>query len=206
MASERQREANRRNALKSTGPRTDAGKAASRTNAVTHGLLSNVVLIADDPEQETLGLLREQMNEDLAPVGALEEFLVDRIVSAMWRLRRALRVESAAFQGFAERFKGSPQERAQALLDNVRIPLVQRYEKEIERQFYRALTELQKLQAARRKAEREDTEAGAADPPEADAAPASAAVTTEQAAPSKTAAAPTPADNRPATDARGPSP
>ena len=45
-------EANRRNARKSTGPRTLVGKARSSKNAVRHGLLSRDVLLPDeDPEQ-----------------------------------------------------------------------------------------------------------------------------------------------------------
>jgi hypothetical protein len=44
MTSYRQIEANRRNALKSTGPRTEAGKHASRCNAVHHGLTAETVI------------------------------------------------------------------------------------------------------------------------------------------------------------------
>jgi hypothetical protein len=41
MISEQQVEANRRNAQKSTGPRTDAGKRSSSGNATTHGVFAN---------------------------------------------------------------------------------------------------------------------------------------------------------------------
>jgi len=46
MTSYRQIEANRRNALKSTGPRTEAGKEISRRNAVRHGLTAETVITA----------------------------------------------------------------------------------------------------------------------------------------------------------------
>ena len=44
MTSYRQIEANRRNALRSTGPRTEAGKLQSRRNAVRHGLMAETVI------------------------------------------------------------------------------------------------------------------------------------------------------------------
>lgn len=54
MTSYRQVEANRRNALKSTGPRTDAGKETSRRNAVRHGLMAETVIAAmEDAEDYT---------------------------------------------------------------------------------------------------------------------------------------------------------
>ena len=46
MTSYRQIEANRRNALKSTGPRTEAGKEISRRNAVRHGLTAETIITA----------------------------------------------------------------------------------------------------------------------------------------------------------------
>jgi len=44
MTSYRQIEANRRNALKSTGPQTEAGKQSSRRNAIRHGLTAETVI------------------------------------------------------------------------------------------------------------------------------------------------------------------
>ena len=46
MSSFRQIEANRGNALRSTGPKTEAGKRRSRRNAVRHGLTAETVVVA----------------------------------------------------------------------------------------------------------------------------------------------------------------
>jgi hypothetical protein len=46
MTSLKQIEANRRNALKSTGPTTLDGKRRSRCNAVRHGLTAETVIAA----------------------------------------------------------------------------------------------------------------------------------------------------------------
>lgn len=92
-----QLEANRRNAQKSTGPKTAAGLAKSKLNALKHGLLSQEVLVrgklAGESRREFKQLL-DQLYADLAPVGAVEVMLVDLIVTAYWRLRRVLRAES----------------------------------------------------------------------------------------------------------------
>ena len=89
--------ANRRNAQKSTGPRTPKGRAVSRMNALKHGILSKQVLVQGLVLQESgeeLEALHRRFWEDLQPVGVMEEMLVDQIVTAHWRLRRALTAES----------------------------------------------------------------------------------------------------------------
>lgn len=96
MTSEKQAEANRRNALKSTGPRTPEGKNAVRLNALKHGLLSQEILLPGEDE-ETLRELGEHLRAELKPVGVLESLLVDRIVSGYWRLRRMGQVEVGIF-------------------------------------------------------------------------------------------------------------
>jgi hypothetical protein len=96
VASAKQIEANRRNAKRSTGPRTSAGKATVSLNAVKHGLLAQQVVLPNEDESEfvafSLGLERE-----LQPVGELEEFLVALIVASAWRLHRLMHVEKGLF-------------------------------------------------------------------------------------------------------------
>ena len=93
MATGRQIEANRVNSRRSTGPRTAAGKARSRANAVKHGLLARQVTVAPG-DGRAFGRFRARSLRQLAPVGPLEEFLADRVITQSWRLRRVLVIES----------------------------------------------------------------------------------------------------------------
>lgn len=107
--------ANRRNAVKSTGPRTAQGRAVSKMNALKHGILSQQVLVRGLNVQESrreLKALHRRFWEDLQPAGPLEEMLVDQIVTAHWRLRRALTAESGEIalnvdQGHRRRSRGT---------------------------------------------------------------------------------------------------
>src|SRR5215212_9626975 len=96
MTSDKQVQANRQNALKSTGPKTPEGKAAIRLNAVKHGLLSHEILLPGE-DHEALRELDERLRNELQPVGELENLLVDRIIASYWRLRRLGRVEAGIF-------------------------------------------------------------------------------------------------------------
>jgi hypothetical protein len=199
MTSEKQAQANHRNALKSTGPKTPEGKAAVRLNANKHGLRSQEVLLPGEDE-EALKELDENLRAELQPLGELENLLVDGIIAAHWRLRRLRRVEAGIFAWelygeLAERAQqeahtyewsvldalGSPEQitdeqkhqkalsRAQemkakqdaetATLGRTFIrdadkanafSKLSRYETAIWRSLYKALHELQRLQAARR--------------------------------------------------------
>jgi hypothetical protein len=91
-------EANRRNAQQSTGPKSREGKAVVRMNAVKDGILADQVVIWGHKIQESPAEFKNFCNEyydHLAPVGPLEEMLVDQIVAFNWRLRRARMAESA---------------------------------------------------------------------------------------------------------------
>jgi hypothetical protein len=106
MASDKQIRANRRNARKSTGPKTQQGKAAVSHNALKHGLLSRQILLPNEDEA-SLVQLSEHLHSQLQPVGELESLLVDRIIAAAWRLRRVLAVEAGIYEdirGAAFRF------------------------------------------------------------------------------------------------------
>ena len=71
MTSERQAEANRQNATKSTGPRTPAGKAVVALNGIKHGLLSRECLLKGESETEFVAF-GKRLRAKLAPVGELE--------------------------------------------------------------------------------------------------------------------------------------
>ena len=201
MTSKKQIEANRRNARKSTGPKTPEGKSAVSLNALKHGLLSQGILLPEEDE-EVLRDLGEHLREELQPVGGLENLQVKRIVSGYWRLRRLGRIEAGIFvserlevladqaQREADQYEFHPMdtlmegmrvkkedlEKYEEALERVRrirseqgvetatlgrifvrdadkanaFSKLFRYETTIERSIYRALHELQRLQAARR--------------------------------------------------------
>jgi hypothetical protein len=97
MTSEARIAANRRNAAKSTGPKTEQGKAVVAQNAVKHGLLARAaVLQGEDWEEFTE--FRENLIEELGPEGTLEGMLAERIVSLSWRLQRAARLQNEAYE------------------------------------------------------------------------------------------------------------
>lgn len=80
MATEKQIEANRRNAQKSTGPRTDDGKRQSRRNALKHGMAGAGVVL---PEEAAGAIARrkEQWRDEYRPVGPSQEWVYDRMVT-----------------------------------------------------------------------------------------------------------------------------
>lgn len=95
--STRKIEANRKNALKSTGPKTLKGKVYSARNAIKHGLFArqfmDFLVQGEDPEEynELLKGLRAQYQ----PIGMAEELEVERAALCWWRLKRAWRHENA---------------------------------------------------------------------------------------------------------------
>ena len=90
MTSFRQIEANRCNALKSTGPRSEAGKRVSRRNAVRHGLTAETV-IGTLEDADDYRAFEEAITADFDAQSAVERELVLRLASILWRLRRARR-------------------------------------------------------------------------------------------------------------------
>ena len=86
--------ANRRNARQSTGPRTQAGKARSRWNAVQHGLLAKCLFTRDESDRAAFTHLLESLREDWQPDGTLEEMLVERIAVGYYRLHVAFGYEA----------------------------------------------------------------------------------------------------------------
>jgi hypothetical protein len=94
MVSEARIQANIRNAKKSTGPRTEAGKERSRSNAVTHGMTARIVLLPD----EDLDDFRRRMSgwfDSLKPRNQAEVYLTERVGYFAWQTGRTVRAQSA---------------------------------------------------------------------------------------------------------------
>jgi len=97
MTSYRQIETNRRNALRSTGPRTETGKRVSRCNAVRHGLTAETVLSALE-DAEDYKAFEAAITADYDAQSAVERELVLQLASILWRLRRATTMETGLFE------------------------------------------------------------------------------------------------------------
>jgi len=94
MATQKQIEANRRNAQRSTGPKTPEGKARSALNALQHGIRSSLAVIPGESREE-FETLYDAIRDDFQPTDSMEEILVRQIASAEWRLQRMQRAEAA---------------------------------------------------------------------------------------------------------------
>ncbi len=155
MATPKQTAANRMNAQKSSGPRTPAGKAVSRFNALKHGIYA-VHQIMFDEKPEDLAELAAEYHEHHSPANSDERFLVDTLVHNEWRLRRTRRVEAELWQTAYNAFLVKNIETTITCTsgdafatDSSTFERLQRVVNSLERAWHRALKELQRLQVAR---------------------------------------------------------
>ena len=138
--SQKQIEANQENGKKG-GVKTAEGKAVSKYNALKHGLLSEQVLMANE-DGEALLELEKKLRSELKPATEIEFLLVDRIASGFWRLKRALSIENGEVI-------------CSELMTSSSLGLMSdadrffRYETMLERSIYKALHELERIQAKR---------------------------------------------------------
>ena len=174
MTSRKQIAANRRNARKSTGPRTHRGKAAARLNSLKHGLSARIIVLPhEDPR--AYERQRDELFERLGPAGALECELVERLAQLLWRLARAPIAEAAVFADAVENAEmadtwskraatetgAGPADEIAALRNALRFSAdlhdsyglatnrLMRYEAHLERSFRRTLDLFLRLQAMR---------------------------------------------------------
>ncbi len=101
MTSFRQFEANRRNAQKSSGPKTEEGKRRSRRNAVRHGLCAETVIEIIEDIEDYQGF-ESAIIADFDAETAVERELVLRLASLLWRIRRATAIETDLIRFQAE--------------------------------------------------------------------------------------------------------
>ena len=116
MSSDKKIASNRRNAQKSTGPKSVAGKAIVAQNARTHGLLSRSLIIEGESQEEFSELL-SLLSDEFQPVGLVEQALVERVGIALWRQRRLVRAESAEVSLNQQRFGDEQAREVGGILD-----------------------------------------------------------------------------------------
>jgi hypothetical protein len=141
MATQKQIEANRRNAQKSTGPITPEGKAAVRFNSLRHGLRARAVVLPGENAAD-FHQLCDGFEAEWQPRTPTEEVYVEQMAIAQWKLAR-LEVAEAGVS-------------AQNLPAQIQFNLLDRIwqnQRRLERSFTKAQHELQQLQKARRQAE-----------------------------------------------------
>ncbi|MHC4334455.1 MAG: hypothetical protein ACYSUV_11995 [Planctomycetota bacterium] len=114
--------ANRRNAQKSTGPRTPQGMAIASKNSIKHGLLARQAVISSEDQAE-FDLYRNLLLAELAPATPMESILTERIITLSWRLRRTATIQNQAIDTLIANNTESPLARlTQSLFPKSRDP------------------------------------------------------------------------------------
>ncbi len=158
MPSEKQIEANRRNAQRSTGPRTPEGKARSSRNNLRHGLTAQIVLMPDE-DREIHDAFCGELIASLRPETPMERNLAHCIAEDSWRLNRVFALEINMFalgHGHARREIQIALADARTFMDNAaKFNLLSLYEQRINRTRERNLALLHQIQAERKAAQAE---------------------------------------------------
>ncbi len=143
MSTSAQIAANQANAQLSTGPKSEAGRAAAARNNFRHGLTpsSEFWVLPSESQTQFLQLLA-QFQQEHQPETPTEEALVQAMAEHHWLRHRAMRLEEACFDYTTGQ-----------IIDDRKLALYLRYQTTHERAFHKALNDLLKLRAEKRKAE-----------------------------------------------------
>jgi hypothetical protein len=143
MSTPAQVAANQANAQLSTGPRTEAGRAAAARNNFRHGLTpSSEFWVLPSESQHDFYKLLAEFQQEHQPTTSTEEALVQAMAEHHWLRHRAMRLEHSCFDYATGE-----------LIDDRKLALYLRYQTTHERAFHKALNDLLKLRAEKRKAE-----------------------------------------------------
>jgi hypothetical protein len=168
MATPAQIEANRRNAQRSTGPRTQAGKDKAKLNAIKHGLAASTSVFLPHEDAARYHEMRAALFETWQPANAQELLLVDQICQAWWATERSARFQNGFFTNqlrtIKARHRASQDPDAnddEGIAVSMSDPeneagyrTLFRYDDRAWSKYHRAIDRLRKLQADRRKLER----------------------------------------------------
>ena len=152
MATNKQIDANRQNAQRSSGPRTPEGKAASRFNALKSGIDAQAQVIPGEDPAQLEALLAEYQERFDASVPE-RRMLVDTLVVCEWMFRRLNRAEASFWQYEAHRtessFNSNDHAEGRVLFFGDKVfDRLQRRVNAIHRNYDRALKELKSLENA----------------------------------------------------------
>jgi hypothetical protein len=144
MATLNQIEANKANAQKSTGPRTDEGKAKSSRYRLSHGFASSARIIPGEDRQELRELLFDLMREH-QPATPTEQILVEKMAMNQWLSLRAFSLQALVFADpeASDTRHSTPQD----------LALLIRYHTSAENAFHKAYNQLVKAQKERKNSE-----------------------------------------------------
>ena len=163
MATDKQINANRLNGKKG-GPKTPAGRAAVRHNALKHGLAAEHPVLKRLEKLSGFNKYLDQLRQELQPVGIMEHMLVDQIADAYWRRQRIVKLEIGMFETNSAERKDHIEENYDFMSPEALLHLLAeydakgpdmlgryyRYDARFERSFFKAWKELKSLQAARK--------------------------------------------------------
>ena len=150
MATQKQLEANRLNAKRSTGPKSGEGKRVVAQNALKHGVFSKQILLNGESKKE-FEALKMEFYDQFQPQGFLERLFCERTLTAAWRLSRVTQMESMLIN-HAESKSYSNNGIIEVLggYEVEELALLSRYEITLEKILFRSLEELRSLQNARK--------------------------------------------------------
>jgi hypothetical protein len=160
MATEKQKEANRRNSQKSTGPRTEEGKHNARFNALKHGMCANTPVLPHE-DRAAFEQSRADLYASFEPANTHEQMLIDQAAIAHWRMLRSSRVETRLFDLQIRNLKqrqGLPMDKQHDDDGAMACALANkgeefahwlRYQSTSERAYYRAIRALERAQFER---------------------------------------------------------
>ncbi len=146
MATPSQIAANIANSKKSTGPKTDAGKAKSSRNHLSHGFASSTARLIDGEDPEELKALLDDLLSQYQPANPTEQILVEKMAQNQWLSQRAFRLQSDAFSSGMFRL-------TTRLTISKDLGVLIRYRTSAENAFHKAHNELVKAQKEREKSE-----------------------------------------------------
>ena len=141
MATQAQVNANQANSQKSTGPKTEEGKARSSKNRLSHGFASSTRFVpGEDPEK--INLLLDDLISEYQPATPTEQILVEQMAHHHWISLRATRLQDSIVASYLK-----------TVLTPVQLGLFIRYQTSAERSFHKAHTELLKARKQRENSE-----------------------------------------------------